>query len=245
MSPGSSVIRPERWATSAGTEKIRSCGAGRLHRLPVQGQRDLDAVVRPRLVGRHERRPARGRPVEDLARHPLRRGELQVARRQVVEQHVAGDVVQGLRLRDVAAAAPDHERDLGLVVHLLAGGRQGHLGAVRREGVAELGEERGRGRRVDARPRPRACGSSGRCRRSCRDPAPAGRAGPRRAACRSAVDLGGEPVDKASLEQLAHALMRRCRSRARPRRRTRARRVSRRRARRARSGRRRSARAGA
>ena len=50
--------------------------------------------------------PHGARAVEDLARHPLRRGELQVARREVVEQHVAGDVVERVALGHVAARRP-------------------------------------------------------------------------------------------------------------------------------------------
>ena len=66
MSPGSSVIRRERCDTSAGTEKIRSLGVGRLHRLAVQRQRDLDRVVRPRprpaSRARGRTAPSRRRP---------------------------------------------------------------------------------------------------------------------------------------------------------------------------------------
>ena len=180
-------------------------GAGRLHRLAVQRQRDLDPVVRPGLVRRHERGAARSRAVEDLARHPLRRGELQVARRQVVEQHVAGDVVEGLGLRDLAAAArrsrtrprprspPSRWRTAGSPARHAARAR---CGTWRRR----WGRPEGR-----SRPRPRARGSSARCRRSSPGPAPAASSWTSSSGTPSPVDLGGEPVDQPSLEQLPHA----------------------------------------
>ena len=65
---------------------IASCGAG--------------------LVGRYDPRPARRGAVEDLARHPLRGRELEVARREVVEQRVAGEVVDRLSLSHVFGTAP-------------------------------------------------------------------------------------------------------------------------------------------
>ena len=96
-----------------------------LHPLAVEVERDLDRVVRPGLVGGDDRRAAGGRAVEDLARHPLRGRELQVAGGEVVEQRVAGEVVDRVGLGDVLGAAADDERDLGLVVDLLARRRQG------------------------------------------------------------------------------------------------------------------------
>ena len=103
--------------------------------------------------------PARRRAVEDLARHPLRGRELEVARGEVVEQRVAGEVVDRVGLGDVLGAAADDERDLGLVVDLLARRRQRDRRAVGAQGVAELGEEgRARGR-LHAAPRRRGRGS--------------------------------------------------------------------------------------
>ena len=173
MSPGSSVIRPREVGDQRRHGEDQVLGAGRLHRLSVQRQRDPDAVVRSRLVGRHERRPARSRLVEDLARHPLRRGELEVARRQVVEQRVAGDVVERVRprrrpgsgarsrTRPRPRSRPSRWRTAASPARHAARGR---CGTWRRR----WGRPAGR-----CRPRPRACGSSGRCRRSCPDPAPA------------------------------------------------------------------------
>ena len=65
-------------------------------------------AVGERLIGGDERRPAGRRAVEHLARHPLRGGELEVARREVVEQHVAGDAVEAPRPR----CTPEHRRPI-------------------------------------------------------------------------------------------------------------------------------------
>ena len=94
----------ERCATSAGHREDQVVGGRRLHLLAVQGQRERDRVVGPGLVGRHQGRAAGRRAVEHLARHPLRGRELQVAGREVVEEHVAGDVVERLGLGDVLRA---------------------------------------------------------------------------------------------------------------------------------------------
>jgi hypothetical protein len=101
--------------------------------------------VRAGLVRRYERRAAGRGAVEGLAGHPLWRLELVVARGQVVQEHVAGNVIHRVALGHVLAAVLDDERDLGLVVHALAPARQadGRRGWGQR--VAELGEE---GRRL-------------------------------------------------------------------------------------------------
>ena len=130
-----------------GEDQVR--GRRLLHRFAVQLELELDAVVRPRLVGGDQRRSARRRPVEDLARHPLGCRELEVARREVVQQRVAGDVLEGVARLDLAAPAPDHHRDLRLVVDLGAGRGQRDLHAVSGEGVPELGEDRGNAGWVD------------------------------------------------------------------------------------------------
>ena len=131
MSPGSSVISRERWESRLRDAEDQVGGRGLLHLLAVERQRDPDRVVRPGLVGRDQRRPAGGGAVEDLAGHPLRGGELQVAGGEVVEQRVAGDVVERVGLGDVLGAPADDEGDLGLVVDLAAVGRQLHRRARR------------------------------------------------------------------------------------------------------------------
>ena len=103
------------------------------------------------LVGGDEGGAAGGGTVEDLAGNPLRRGELQVASREVVEQRVAGDVVERVGRRRPTPPRADHEGDLGLVVDLLARGGKGDRRPVGNEGVGELGEERGNGGRLAAR----------------------------------------------------------------------------------------------
>ena len=71
-----------------------------------------------------------------------------LARGQVVQQRVARDVAERVVLAHVLRPLAHHERDLCLVVHLLARGRQLHLGAGGHECVAELGEEGGHLRRL-------------------------------------------------------------------------------------------------
>ena len=117
-----------------------------LHPLSVQVERDPDGRGVADLVGGDEGGTAGGGAVEDLAGDPLRRGELQVASREVVEQHVPGDVVERVGLTHRRRLGADHECDLGLVVHLVAGGGEGDRRPVGNESVGELGEEGGHGR---------------------------------------------------------------------------------------------------
>ena len=98
MSPGSSVISLERWATISGIEKIRPAVVSSCMRSPLRSSAIPIPSSGPASSGRDDRRPAGRRAVEDLARHPLRRRELQVARREVVEQRVAGEVVDRVGL---------------------------------------------------------------------------------------------------------------------------------------------------
>ena len=150
MSPGSSVIRLERWATSSGIEKIRSAVDDVLHPLAVQVSANPIASSAPASSAVTSAGPHGRRAVEDLARHPLRRRELQVARREVVEQRVAGDVVDRVGLGNVLGAAADDERHLGLVVDLVARRRQLDRRAVGDQRVANLAKKVGRRRRLDA-----------------------------------------------------------------------------------------------
>ena len=126
MSPGSSVISARAGRRSSGTEKIRSEVEASCIRSPFRSRANEIASWGAGLVGGDQRRAAGRRAVEDLAGHPLRRRELEVAGGEVVEQHVAGDRVERLGRVDLLAAAPDDEGDLGLVVDLLARRRQRH-----------------------------------------------------------------------------------------------------------------------
>ncbi len=93
----------------------------------------LEAIGILELVGGDEARAHGVRVVEvlalagpELAGHLLR---LLVARREVVEDGVAEDVLARARLRDVLAGPPDVAAELELEVELLAVRRPGHLGA--------------------------------------------------------------------------------------------------------------------
>ena len=70
-------------------------GARRLHDLAVQARRQLD-VGGVHLVRGDHLRADRHRRVEVLARRPLRRCALPLARRRVVEDDVAGDHREGI-----------------------------------------------------------------------------------------------------------------------------------------------------
>ena len=68
------------------------------------------------LVGAGEPRPHRREGVERLAQKPLLVAALQVARRHVVDDGVAPDMLHGARRSDGGAGLADHDRELGFVV---------------------------------------------------------------------------------------------------------------------------------
>ena len=180
MSPGSSVISFERYATSAGTEWTRSAVDALLH-APRRSARSSISIAScgPASSGVTSAGPQGADAVEDLARHPLRRLELVVARREVVQQRVAGHVVERVVLgarpcSGRRSRTPPRPRSRPCGSRPAAARR-----ARRRQRVGELGEEGRRLGRLGALLLARASGSSGRCRRSC----PAGR----RAAAASTV----------------------------------------------------------
>jgi hypothetical protein len=76
--------------------------------------------ARRKLVGRDHGRPEATGRVEGLAEGPLRRLELVLTHRAVVEDAVAEHVVQRLLARDVLAAPPDHHGEFALVVQGVA-----------------------------------------------------------------------------------------------------------------------------
>ena len=67
----------------------------------------------------------------------------------VVGHGVAGDVVVGARLRDVAPVPPDDHRQLALVVHVGRVGRPARVPAMADDGVAALEEHQRRFRRLE------------------------------------------------------------------------------------------------
>src|SRR5687768_4465441 len=76
-----------------------------------------DARVRAvELVGGDQPRPHRAERVDRLAEQPLLVAALNVARRDVVEDRVAENVLHRARGADAAAALTDHDRELRLVV---------------------------------------------------------------------------------------------------------------------------------
>ncbi len=94
------------------------------------------------FISGDQRRANGSRAVEVLALHPLHRTPLIVAHRDIVEDGVACQVVEGgLRFRNVFACATDHQCQLGLVVHLIGDFRQDNWLAVADERRGEPGEE--------------------------------------------------------------------------------------------------------
>ena len=90
-------------AREVGDELGGSRRSGRRSRRPASPRRSGSARTRsrpsaPASSGVTIAGPQGAGAVEDLARHPLRGRELQVARREVVEQRVAGDVVERVGL---------------------------------------------------------------------------------------------------------------------------------------------------
>ncbi len=96
--------------------------AGRrvLHDLPVDDGPDVQILRVGDLVGGDDERPGRREPVERLAPRPLRLGELDVARRDVVDDGVAPHVRQRIGLGDVLRRPTDDDAELGFVVDRLA-----------------------------------------------------------------------------------------------------------------------------
>src|SRR5277367_894842 len=67
-------------------------------------------------IGRHE--PGTKCPcgIEILAHRPLRRAQLKIAYRRIVEQGVARNVIEGSVRLDAASSAADHHGELCLIV---------------------------------------------------------------------------------------------------------------------------------
>ncbi len=87
-----------------------------LDRLAVDPRAQLQLAQVADLVERDQRRPAGRERVDRLAARPQRVLHLQVARADIVERHRTGEMGERVGLADVARRAPDHERELGLVV---------------------------------------------------------------------------------------------------------------------------------
>ena len=149
-SPGSSVISMDRYSTSAGIEWTSFAVELSCMRSPLRSSAMPIASGGPASSGVTSAGPNGAEPSKVLPGHPLRRLELVVPRGQVVQQRVAGHVLDGPIGRHVLAAIADHEGHLGLVVDLGAPARQRDGGAVGPQRGRELGEEGRRLRRLGA-----------------------------------------------------------------------------------------------
>ena len=110
-SPGLKVIASLIMAISVSTSNSMSLVEADLDHGSVQpGLKSKPLAAGGRLVRGHETRAKRPRPVEVFADGPLRRFELILANRRVVEDRIAGHMAQRVLARNVASAGTD-DRD--------------------------------------------------------------------------------------------------------------------------------------
>lgn len=86
--------------------------------LTVYPKLDREALRIRDLIRRDQGRSDRTERIEGLPLEPLLVSALEVPGRHVVQIHVPEDVTQSLGSGDIAPAAPDHHRQLGLVIQL-------------------------------------------------------------------------------------------------------------------------------
>jgi len=112
-----------------------------LAQFAVDPRPDAQGLGIGHLVARHHDGPHRREAVEALGPRPLAVVALQVPGRDVVEDRVPEDVVEGRRLGDATATPADHERQFAFVVHLGGDGPGRDRRAVARQAGRQLGEE--------------------------------------------------------------------------------------------------------
>ena len=118
MSPGSSVISFDRCATSAGTEWTRSAVRCSCISSPFSVSAISIASWAPASSGVTSAGPHGAEPSKTLPGIHCGVCELESRAERSLKQRVAGHVVQRLGLGTSLQRVADHERDLGLVVHL-------------------------------------------------------------------------------------------------------------------------------
>ena len=115
MSPGSSV-RPAEIARHKASEWGRSGhGVCALSQLAIYAAFNIERS-RIDLVSRHDPWPHRAEGVERLSGEPLLVIALSIAGRDVVDDRVAPDVIEGAGRQDVSPALADDHRELRFVV---------------------------------------------------------------------------------------------------------------------------------
>src|SRR5467141_425246 len=88
-----------------------------LHHSAVQAALNAQPVgPRRHGIGRHQPRAECPCGIEILAHRPLRRAQLKIANRRIVEQGVAGNVIEGSVAVDAASSPADHHGELRLIV---------------------------------------------------------------------------------------------------------------------------------
>src|SRR3970282_770918 len=98
-------------------------GVAGLHPLAVDPRPEVEAVGVGDLGAVGDAGPDRRERLARLARRPLGRDELEVARAHVVDDRVAPDVVERLLARDDPGGPADHHAELDLPVELRGAAR--------------------------------------------------------------------------------------------------------------------------
>ena len=141
-SPGSSVIAADERDQRRDVED-QIGGGGALHDAAVEPHLDFQAMRAGRqFVGADENRAERPGIVEILADRPLRRAELKVADRSVVEDRIGADMREPGCTRYVAAALADHRDQLAFVIELVGYARTHDRLIVRDQARGKAGEQR-------------------------------------------------------------------------------------------------------
>ena len=109
----------------------------------VEPKSDAERMGIGDFIERHEPRTDRREGVERLTGHPLfaRLAELPIARRDVVADHAAGDVLHRPVSVNVFAAATDRDHHFRLIIDFLTDGRQLDRIAVRDDARREFAEQ--------------------------------------------------------------------------------------------------------
>src|SRR5262249_37282268 len=91
-----------------------------LHGAAVQSQFNVEPICITQCVACHQVRAHRYEGVERLRPQPLTIGELQVARGDIIDDGVAGNIIERTADRNLSSTAADDNAQLGFVVHLPA-----------------------------------------------------------------------------------------------------------------------------
>ena len=116
-SPGSRAHRDADHCDQRGDAEDEPVGTRILHYPAVQAALNAQpAGPRRHGIGRHQPGAECPRGIEILAHRPLRRAQLKIANRRIVEQGVARNVIEGSVALDAASSPADHHGEFRLIV---------------------------------------------------------------------------------------------------------------------------------